>query len=121
MDRPTILIVDDSAVCRQAVRFQLEEGGYRVVELGTPFGFSNTLNRERPALVLLDVEMPAISGDQLARVALTHRVHQCPIVFHSNCAQERLTRLVRESGVAGFIIKGGDSAELLRSIARFLA
>ena len=116
----TVMIVDDSAVCRQSLRYVLEGRGYRVVELGSPFGFGVTLNRERPDLVLLDVDMPAISGDQLVMIAHKHKLHRCPILLHSSCDPEKLARLARQSGAAGFVLKDGNVETLLDTVARFL-
>ncbi len=117
----TVLVVDDSAVCRQTLRYVLEGQGYRVVELASPFGFALTLNRERPDLVLLDVDMPAISGDQLVVIASKHKLHRCPILLHSSCEPEKLARLVRQSGASGYLLKDGDVATLLDTVARHLA
>jgi two-component system OmpR family response regulator len=119
--RRTVLVVDDSAICRETVRHVLEGGGYRVVELATPFGFSHALNRERPDLVLVDVDMPAISGDQLVSIAKNHKLHRCPMVLHSNSPVERLQSLVQQSGAAGYIVKDGNAESLLRSIAAHIS
>jgi two-component system OmpR family response regulator len=119
--RRTVLVVDDSAVCRETVRHVLEGSGYRVVELATPFGFSHALNRERPDLVLVDVDMPAISGDQLVTIAKNHKLHRCPMVLHSNSPVERLQSLVQQSGAAGYIVKDGNAESLLRSVAAHIS
>lgn len=118
---PTVLVVDDSAVCRQTLRYVLESRGYRVVELASPFGFALALNRERPDLVLLDVDMPAISGDQLVIIANKHKIHRCPILLHSSCDPERLARLVRQSGATGYVLKDGNVETLLDVVAKHLA
>jgi two-component system OmpR family response regulator len=115
--RRTVLVVDDSAICRETVRHVLEGSGYRVVELATPFGFSHALNRERPDVVLVDVDMPAISGDQLVSIAKNHKLHRCPMILHSNSPVERLQSLAQQSGAAGYIVKDGNAETLLRSIA----
>jgi len=52
------------------VRETLEEDGFDVIELGSPVGMSSVVNREKPEVVLMDVEMPAIEGDKAVQILL---------------------------------------------------
>jgi CheY-like chemotaxis protein len=65
------LLVDDDAGFR-AVAGRLLESRYEVVEVADPFEVVATTRRLRPALVLLDVDMPGLDGfavaDLLARL-----------------------------------------------------
>ena len=65
--RPKVLVVDGNEVCRAVVRESLEEGGFDVVELGSPVGMSSVVNHEKPDIVLMDLEMPASELEKLAR------------------------------------------------------
>lgn len=69
--RPKVLIVDDNEVCRAVVRESLELGGFDVVELDNPLGMSRVVNHEKPDVVLMDVEMPAMEGDKAVDFAQT--------------------------------------------------
>jgi len=64
------LVVDDNDVCRAVVRETLEEDGFDVIELGSPVGMSSVVNREKPEVVLMDVEMAAIEGDKAVQILL---------------------------------------------------
>jgi len=41
--RPKILVVDDSDIALELAKLRLEEAGFEVETLNTPFGFSATL------------------------------------------------------------------------------
>ena len=115
-----IVVVDDSELCRDLVRHALESQGYQVTCLDSPFGLSRTVNRERPDLVLIDVSMPGLQGDKLVQVMLSHRLHRCPLVLHSDKPEDELKELVRSSGASGFIQKKTDGAALAQAVAAFL-
>ncbi|HJZ87334.1 MAG TPA: response regulator [Polyangia bacterium] len=115
-----ILIVDDSEICREVVRFVLEARGHKVIPLDSPFGLAAALGRERPDLVLVDVSMPALDGHKLVEVTLRHDLYRCPIVLYSDRSTDELAELVRASGAVGFIQKTADSDQLARSVEAFL-
>jgi DNA-binding NtrC family response regulator len=115
-----ILIVDDSALVREAVAMILEERGYLVVAIDSVFSFAQTLNTERPDLVLIDVTMPAMTGDKLIEIAQKHHTWRCPMVLLSDRGVAELERLARACGAAGYIQKTGNAEILARSVASFL-
>jgi DNA-binding response OmpR family regulator len=119
MKRQKIVIVDDSEMIRDLVKLALEEQGFEVVTIESAFGFNNTLRRENPDLALVDVNMPGLKGDKLAEIAIGMG-SPCPIVLFSDRPEAELTKLVRASGVAGFIRKSGDLLQLHRDVVRFL-
>jgi CheY-like chemotaxis protein len=116
----SILVVDDSEICREAVRATLEERGYRVVTVDGPIGFCSILSRERPDLVLLDVLMPALRGDQLVVITRQFRLHRCPLVLFSSLPRDELRRLAGVCGAAGYITKTEDKGALVRAVESFL-
>lgn len=117
--RAKLLIVDDSAIIREFVQTVLEEE-YEVIGLDSPTGFSRILVQEKPDVVLMDVSMPALSGDKLVEIALRSGLHRCPIVLFSDRSDAELARLVEECGAAGYIRKSQDPASLSLKLRRFL-
>lgn len=118
--RPKVLVVDDNEVCRAVVRETLEEDGFDVIELGSPVGVSSVVNHERPDVVLMDVEMPALEGDKAVEILLKHRLHECKILLYSGRSAAELERLARSCGAAGFVPKTVTDAALAEAIRAHL-
>lgn len=103
--RPKVLVVDDNEVCRAVVRDTLEADGFDVVELGSPIGMSSVVNHEKPDVVLMDVEMPALEGDKAVEILLKHRLHECKILLYSGRSAAELEKLARSCGASGYVPK----------------
>jgi DNA-binding NarL/FixJ family response regulator len=65
--RTTILVVDDDDRFRKLMTTVLERAGYSTVEAATGEEAVEAAERERPALVLLDVKLPGIHGYEVCR------------------------------------------------------
>lgn len=119
--RPKVLVVDDNEVCRAVVREALEDGGFDVVELGNPLGMSSVVNLEKPDLVLMDVEMPAIDGDKAVQILLKHRLHDCKVVLYSGKPAAELERLAKACGASGYVPKSVTDAALASAVRSHLS
>jgi CheY-like chemotaxis protein len=117
-----ILVVDDSPICLDMMAMVLEEGGYEVITVASPFALSSALSQHAPDLVLVDVNMPGLSGDKLVEITLRNRPggRTCPIVLHSDKPDLELLALAETSGAAGYIRKTSDAEVILREVKRFL-
>jgi DNA-binding response OmpR family regulator len=64
-EKPKILIIDDSEADIELSTMMLEKNGYTVVAFTAVSSCIEMINTQKPDLVLLDIMMPAISGNQL--------------------------------------------------------
>lgn len=118
---PKILILDDEELHAKALVCLLKTRGYAVVTTGDPLGFVELLGREKPDLALVDVKMPALSGDSLVQFVKSQPgVHRCPLVLWSSIDPEELQRLVKSSGADGYIHKLARLDELYEEVRRYL-
>jgi DNA-binding response OmpR family regulator len=62
-----ILIVDDDALLRRSLAFNLEQAGYRCSTAATAEDALAMAQRERPDLVLLDISLPGMDGLEALR------------------------------------------------------
>lgn len=64
----TVLIVDDELLLRQAIRTQLEEQGYHILEASSGHEALAMANRANPDLILLDMILPDLEGLEVCRI-----------------------------------------------------
>ena len=62
-----VLIVEDSPVQAQKLRLALEEEGWQVYWADDGQEGLNTARREKPDIIVLDVQLPSLNGFQVAR------------------------------------------------------
>jgi diguanylate cyclase (GGDEF)-like protein/PAS domain S-box-containing protein len=79
---PAILVVDDNAVKRIALRAMLAPLGYSVVEVDSGRAALRALERQTFALILMDVRMPTLNGFETAKLCRQQsRGGRTPIIF----------------------------------------
>jgi two-component system cell cycle sensor histidine kinase/response regulator CckA len=67
-DRPTVLVVDDEAPIRQIERRLLEQAGYQVIDAsGATEALALLHDGKEIDLLVADLDMPEISGDEMVR------------------------------------------------------
>ena len=84
--RGKILVVDDDQAFRAMVTDVLELAGFEPVEVGTGEEALETVQRDRPLLVLLDVSMPGKSGYSVCDELRKLYGREIPIVFPDRVA-----------------------------------
>lgn len=115
-----ILIIDDDETHIFSTKGILEAEGYEMFAQSTPLGTTNLVKQLAPDLVLMDVNMPGLSGDRLAYILRSnHATREVPILLYSSNDEDVLRRTVREQALDGYICKGSP-AELRSKIRRFL-
>ena len=67
MGKATILVVDDERKIRELVRSYLEREDYAVLEADTGQRALEAVSRAEPDLVVLDLMLPDVSGEEVAR------------------------------------------------------
>jgi CheY-like chemotaxis protein len=120
-DTKKILVVDDDPKHLQTTKELLEMAGYEVATQDSAFGTTEIINTLKPDLVLLDVNMPALSGERLCSLIRSRvGIERTTILFFSSNDEDSLRQAVRRHGADGYVCKG-DVAGLRHKIARALA
>lgn len=116
-----ILVVDDCRLTLALVRDILEGAGYQVCTSETCFEANRFMfSTPRPALLLIDVEMPLLRGDQAVAFFREREIcRDIPILFLSGKAETELQQLVIKTGAEGYITKPIEPSRLLAQVARY--
>jgi CheY-like chemotaxis protein len=111
--RPLILVVDDMADTRRLMRRVLERNGLRVIEADTGEAALRSAVRDRPALIVLDLRLPGISGFDVARNIRANAdpvLAATPILACSASVQAEVRREALDAGCDAFEGKPFDIA-----------
>ena len=114
MSNATILVVDDESQIRRVLRATLSSSGYDVVEAKDGQEAIEMVLRERPDLILLDVNMPRMSGlEACSKIRLSF---EGPIIMVTvrNSEQDKIVAL--DAGADDYVVKPFAMGELLARI-----
>jgi two-component system, OmpR family, phosphate regulon response regulator PhoB len=106
----TILVVDDEPIVRDVVVRYLERDGFRTVEAASGHEAQRLLEREPPALVVLDVMLPGIDGFELCRWIRSRS--DLPIVMLTARGEEADRIVGLEFGADDYLTKPFSPREL---------
>ena len=116
-DPITVVLADDHVVVRSALRMLLEEetGIHVVAEAGDADSAIRYVNGHRPAVLILDINMPGGSG--LAAVpTIREQSPQTQIVVLTMQAETSAAREALQAGVLGYILKEAAGDELVKAV-----
>jgi CheY-like chemotaxis protein len=118
--RDRILIMDDSPLMLAMAKDALESAGFAVTVVTNLSDLELEKLREPPDLILMDVQMPEIFGDDIAMVLRKVRGLRIPIYLFSNLDRDELSRRASEADIDGFICKRDGIETLVHSVQRIL-
>jgi DNA-binding NarL/FixJ family response regulator len=117
-----ILVVDDDAGFRAFVSRLFHRAGHATVEVGTGEDALAAVHAERPALVLLDVLLPDISGFEVCCELRDQFGDELPVIFVSGERTETADCAVGLLlGADDYVTKPFDPNELLARVRRAIA
>ncbi|MBW4574425.1 MAG: response regulator [Aphanothece sp. CMT-3BRIN-NPC111] len=116
-----VLVVDDDPVFLGALRPMLEPWGIRMTGLNDPLRFWDVLESVTPDLLILDVQMPQLSGIELCQAVRTAPQWQgLPILFLTAHRDIETIQQVFAAGADDYVVKPVVGPELLTRITNRL-
>ena len=109
-----ILIVDDDPTVLAIAQAALEQLGHRVKAQDEAFGTTDRILREKPDVVLMDVNLPGLSGARLVELAAERQDVECAFVLWSGIDEKELDEMCREVGAFSWISKKLGPADFAR-------
>ena len=119
-----VLLVDDDPVVLEVTRAVLQSLGHEVVTRDHALGTTAVICTERPQVVLMDVQMPGVSGDELIRIVRDRGLladdQRTVFILYSGRSSEELERLVADTGALGAIQKTDNPVAMGEAFQRLV-
>ena len=117
MSRITVVLADDHHLVRQGLRALLEaEGDFGVIgEEADGLKVVDLVERLRPNVLVLDVQMPGLNGLEITR-RIVQQGFQTRVVILSMHANETYVLEALRHGAAGYVLKDADPAEVVEAV-----
>lgn len=117
-----IVVIDDDKLILTMARDFLQDAGYQVSTTDNGL-YSNHIifGSNPPDLIIIDVMMPLMSGDEKLRTLKSKsRSRHIPVLLMSSKAPEELQRLADGSGADGIIPKPFSPTSLVQTVRNYL-
>ena len=123
-----ILVVDDNPIIQRAVYFALRDHGYQVFMVGDVTAAMQTIRKEKPDLVFIDLSFPqdSIGGVQhdgfflIDWIRRTPDIGKPPMVILSSSDPDQYRDRAAAAGIVGCIQKPMDRASLCQLVQSVL-
>ncbi|TLY50897.1 MAG: response regulator transcription factor [Gammaproteobacteria bacterium] len=113
--QPLVLVVDDDASIRSAIRRLLVSAGLAVEVYASGTELMQRTQFDRPGCIILDVHMPGMSGLEV-QAALNQRQVEVPVIFLTGTAEVPIAVSAMREGAIDFIEKPFDNDALLARV-----
>lgn len=118
----TVLAVDDNATVRKAIAMRLESMGFRVVTAADGPHALQALEQEEVDLVLLDLKLPGMRGDEVLKaLRARYSTTQLPVIVLAASDDKQDIAQSFALGANDYIVKPGDLPVLIARIRNQLS
>jgi FixJ family two-component response regulator len=116
---PTVFVIDDDDLVRDAIQGMLKSVGLRAETFGTTQEFLGSDRPDGPICLVLDIQLPGVNGLDFQRELLAACV-QIPIIFITGHGDIPMTVKAMKSGAVEFLTKPFEDQDLLDAINQAL-
>jgi FixJ family two-component response regulator len=120
MSEPTVLIIDDDPSARRGLTRLVRAAGMNAQSFASAADFLASGKRDGPGCIVLDVQMPEMTGPELQE-ELCKSDYCMPIIFLSAHGDVPTTAQTMKRGAVDFLTKPVDRADLQSAIRAALA
>ncbi|MCX5712521.1 MAG: response regulator [Candidatus Omnitrophica bacterium] len=115
-----ILLIDDEPDILKVVVSRLKNSGYKVLTTADAEGALSLLEKQIPDLILLDLILPNMQGDELCKILKNDpKFKDIPVILFT-ASVVHVPEIVKESGADDYVIKPFEPEELLEKIEKLL-
>jgi two-component system cell cycle response regulator DivK len=117
----TVLIVEDNELNLRLFGDLIESLGHRTLRTGEGLTAFSLAREHRPDLILMDIQLPAISGLEVTRWLKEEAdLAEIPVIAITAFAMRGDEERMREGGCAAYVAKPISVVRFLETIRRFL-
>ncbi|MDD5136477.1 MAG: response regulator [Candidatus Omnitrophica bacterium] len=121
MAKKKILIVDDEPDILRAAKVRLMSFGYDVLTATDGNNIPELIAKESPDLILLDLRLPGMSGDEICvRLKTDEKFKKIPVILFTASSDFNINNMIKKIGADGYLIKPFSSEDLLQVTKKFL-
>jgi len=120
MEPLKLMIVDDDPVALAMAAAVLEGQGHQVIARENALGTTAAVVQERPDVIVLDLNMPGLSGPALLE-SIREKDGDVAVIFYSGQESAELDRIVAETGALGAVVKAVDAGALASAFEALLS
>jgi CheY-like chemotaxis protein len=110
-----VLHIDDDEPTLRTVARHLEASGFSVISTTSPF-IAPIISRERPEIIVMDVDMPLLSGDRIMSIIRGNEFSTLPVIYFSGKPEHLLAEMAAKTQPATFTSKDKGLPALVQKI-----
>ena len=116
-----VLVVEDNKTNRYMITFLLGKYGYTVIEAGDGKTGIELAVKEKPDLIIMDIQLPDINGLELIRfIRDNDRYKKTPLIIVSTESSQRDRERGLALGANSYLVKPFTPAALKETVERYL-
>ena len=116
-----VLIIEDNEANLYLTKFILEKNGYQVLEAREGIQGLELATKQKPDLILMDIQLPDIDGlEAVRRIRTSKTGHEIPIVALTSYAMVGDREKALAAGCTGYIEKPINPDTFMAEIEKFL-
>jgi CheY-like chemotaxis protein len=122
--KKTVLVIDDEPTIHRVVRMRCQKRGHNVLSTCDGMEGLAIARREKPDLVLLDINMPDMDGGDIALALASDReLRSIPVVYHTGMVSSAEVEKTVDGRIGSefFISKQQGTAEFLMRLEHHMA
>lgn len=115
-----ILAVDDNCISLSVIEQELKDD-YEVIPINSGIRALQYLSRERPDLILLDIQMELVDGiETLKEIREREECKDIPVIMLTSMKDKNMVVESAKLGVEGYVIKPFNKQDLHERVDRVL-
>lgn len=120
---PKVLLVISSKAIAMLYKLQIQQAGFQVIDILDSLEASSTVLVERPNIVVVDINMPKLSGTELCTMIRTKpsmaQVANVPVLLFSSSSEEELKEKVASCQANSYIHKSWSMDRVVSELSKF--